>query len=376
MLFDTGERRYDGPADVGETEYEFLNRSAAPEVVIARNRIEDLLAQYPSEGLVHLEARLRSDDQNFNGALFELVLFNAFVRLGCEVELCDIIGDAKRPDFLITHGDKRSYVEATVVDPREGILESNVYERDVLAKLETLEQKGLGLLVETEGILNRLLRKKYVTRPFRELMDAHDPADIEDLVRKRGIDAAPCGVISDGDWSLKGRLIAIDGDQIVHGVSGDAKWLNPARAFELSVATKAQKYGELDAPLVVAANARELGFDVTRNAMDALFGRIVVDIATDRKGIPVAGVESQTRRVPGGVWINRGGNARYTRLKAVLTVARLGPYNLDPSVVVYFNPFVQTRELPDALYALPHTVDIDGLIEYVDGRWLGPLLFD
>ncbi len=376
MLFDDMERVHDGPADVGETEFEFLNRSSLVEATEAREKIEELLAHYPPEGLTHLLARLRSDNQNFHGALFELVLYSAFLRLGCHVELSDIDESAKRPDFLIQSGDDRCYVEATVVDPKEGSLESNVFERDVLAKLETLERKGLGLFVDVEGTLNRFLRKSNVTQPFRQLFEAHDAADIKELTRRHGYDATPSAAISDGNWKLRGRLIAINSEQIVHGVSGEAQYIDPTRSFEARVTAKAQKYRGLDAPLVVADNARELGFDIRRGAMRALFGEMVVDIPLDRNGFPMDGVEPRSRRSPGGIWNNRDGTARYTRLKAVMTTLRLGPYKLDAPVMTYFNPHVDTSELPDVIYTMPHAVGNNGVMEFFDGNSLRQLLFN
>ena len=74
--------------------------------------------QYPHEARNHLLGRLRGNDSATGGALFELMVHELFIQLGCEVTVLDVDGTKKQPDFRVRHGDCHFYVEATVINPR------------------------------------------------------------------------------------------------------------------------------------------------------------------------------------------------------------------------------------------------------------------
>ena len=375
MLFDAVTRTYLGRANIGESEFDFLNRSARPEAEAARGQIEDLLSRYPKDGMNHLLARFRSDDQNFHGALFELVLNGLFIELGCEVDLCDLDPSQRRPDFSINHAGKRCYVEATVVDPIKGTLDFNDNEKDVIGKLDSLSGQGFGLNVDTEGTLTRLLPKSDVIKPFQDLIDRCEPSDVPLSGLSSRSRTGPVAKISDGNWQLTGRLFAIDSDRFVHVQSGEAKWVRPEKPIERRLTEKAKRYGELDAPLVVALNARDLVFSIRDDALDALFGKVGVEITFDNRTSPPTVLKEQMVRKPGGIWQTKSGKPRYTRLKAVILFERLDPFKLAAPVIVYFNPFVDTSEVPKVFRCLNHAIDRDGNIEYVIGENLQELLF-
>ena len=319
--FDNFERTHTGIADHGESEFAFLNRSARDEVVKVRNRIETLLSYYPMEGFNHLRARLRSDeDQNFQGALFELVLYKLLVNLGCEVELCDLDNTQKRPDFFIKYGDQRCYVEATVVDPKRDTLEFNDYEQDVLNKLDTLSGHGIGAVVKIEGTLTRLLRKQYVTSPFRCLIDAVNIDEIPRSDNTYGYLDGPFVEINDGGWKLTGHLIAIDSDRFVHRIDRTPIRIAPEKAILRRLEDKAKRYGQLDAPFIIAINARELGFGSRDDAIDALYGKRSLSMSW------------------GGLWFMNDGEPRYNRVTGAMFFERLDPSKLAPPMTLYLNP--------------------------------------
>ena len=375
MLFDDFERTCQGRADINETEFEFLNRSAHYEAAKARDRIEALLLDYPPAGLSHLVARLRSDDQNFQGALFELVMRRMFLGLGCQVELSDLDNSQTRPDFLVKDAGKQCYVEVTVVDPKSGTLGSNVYERDVVDKLNTLGGNGFGLAVEFEGALTKFLSKRRVTKPFRQMVEENDVREIPGFPNSWSRTDLPSAQIREDDWQLTGHLFAIESDRFVHEQSSEGGIINPEKPIGRRLTDKAKKYGELDAPLVIAINARELGFDIRDDTLDVLFGKVVVRITTDERTVPPAVVRQETYREPGGMWITKGGQRRYTRLKAVILFERLGPFKLGAPFMVYFNPYVEVGGLPDVMHRLPHAIDGGDRIEFVWGESLENLLF-
>ncbi len=382
MLFEDFERTDHGRANIDETKFEFLNRSARSQASEARERIELLLSEYPPAGLNHLLARFRSDNQNFHGALFELVTRRMFMGLGCQVEVCDVDNSQARPDFLVRYGGKRCYVEATVVDPKSGTLGSNVHELDVIDKLDTLGGRGFGLAVETEGTLTKFLSKGRITSRFLKLIEENNPSDLSRYPYSWNRSNGPSAQIREGDWQLTGHLIAIDSDRFVHEQLVGGTIINPEKPIGQRVTDKAKKYRDLDAPLVITVNARDLVFDIKHDAIDALFGKVVRRITTDNRSVPSTIIQEETFRQPGGIWIDKGGKERYTRLKALILFERLDPFKLTAPMMVYFNPYVEVGGLPDVMHRLPHAIDrlphaIDGgdRIEFVCGESLENLLF-
>ena len=375
MLFDAVKRTHLGRADVGESEFDFLNRSALPEAGLARERIERLLDSFPDEGLNLLISRLRSADSNFHGALLELVLYNAFINLGCQVDLCDLDETLKLPDFLVTADGSSCYVEATVAAPTKGTLELNVYEKDAIQKLNELDGRGLGLVVRTEGTLTRFLNKRSVTRPFRKLIDDNDVDQIERLIHGSNSGPRPYAEVEVDDWKMIGSLTVTESDDFVCSSTGEAKFIDPGKHVESNVVDKAGYYGKLSRPFTIALNVREIGFDLKRHAMDAFFGKNVLEATIDESSALPRAIKREVVRYPGGVWNDKSGRPRYTRLKAVILFKRLDPFNFEVPVMVYFNPYVDVEELPDVLRTLPHAIGRDGEMEFVGGKGLGCLLF-
>ncbi len=370
-LFDDIVRTDFGRIGIRETEYDFLNRSAKPEAEEARRRIEELLSRYPEAGMPHLSSRLRSDNQNFHGALFELVLNRLFLALGCEIDICDLDPSQTRPDFMVKHAGKKCYVEAIVVDPEKGLTGFSHYEEDAFEKLESLSGQGSSASIHTEGILTRFLRKSAITKPFQNIIGKFDPSDGPELDPTHGIDVKP---VVDGKWRLTGRLYAIDSNrfvQIATNVKDDSR---PEKSIEGRLADKAKKYGHVDVPLVVALNAREFGFDIQNGALDALFGKATLTLTYDERITPPK-IGQRTVRKPGGLWQAKSGNPRYTRLMAVVLFKRLGPFKLAAPTMVYFNPFVDTDGMPDVFRRLSHAVYHDDSVEFVEGETLKELLF-
>ena len=375
MLFDVVKRTHLGRADFRESEFDFLNRSARPEAEVARAQIEDLLSRYPTEGMDHLLSRFRSDDQNFHGALLELVLYNVFANLGCQVELCDLDETQKLPDFLVTADGSSCYVEATVADPTKGTLELNAHEKDAIQKLNELDGRGLGLVVRTKGTLTRPLNKRRVTRPFQKLIDDNDVDQIKQLIHRNDSGPRPFATLKVDDWKMIGSLTVTEGGDFVCSSTGEGKFIDPGKHIEKNVVDKAGYYGTLVYPFTIALNVREIGFDIKGHAMDAFFGKNVLEETIDQSTTPPRTIKHEIVRYPGGVWNYRDARPRYTRLKAVILFKRLDPFNLEVPMMVYFNPYVDVDELPDVLRTLPHAIGRDGEIEFVDGKGLGCMLF-
>ena len=145
-LFDDIKRTDTRRIDPRESLFHYLNRSARPDDAQVRDLLESWFKQYPHEARNHLRGRLRGNNSATGGALFELMVHELFIQLGCEVTVLDVDETKKQPDFRVRHGNCHFYVEATVINPQsQPVLNSP--EEDVLDKIKTLRSPYFSFLV-------------------------------------------------------------------------------------------------------------------------------------------------------------------------------------------------------------------------------------
>ena len=383
-LFDDMERTDASLKQHNEPLFACLNRSARREVTEISNRLESWFERFPVEAQHDVRERFRGDDDHAHqGAVFELLMHELLIRLDCRVEVHpDIPGTGSRPDFLARHGDCRFYIETTVVDPKGSLSASRPLEEDVVAKINKLTSPHFYIWAEVAGELSSALSRPQTIEPFAKLLKDHDPDEVQRLIDGGGPNAAPSEKIEYGTWSLHGRLRPLPPEKRGDGrprtlVIGPARsgMIDSSTPVQRAVQKKAGKYGRLDAPLVVAVNARGPFFDKD-GEMEALFGKEQVTFFKDRPDLPV-----KLTRKADGVWIQGGYKPRYTRLAAVLIFRDIAPWNLcDAPNCLYVNPFVDYTKLPDVLYRLPHAraretkIPHEYEIQWFDGENIGQLL--
>ena len=321
-LFDDIERTDTRRIDPRESLFQYLNRSARPDNAQVRDLLESWFKQYPHEARNHLLGRLRGNDSATGGALFELMVHELFIQLGCKVTVLDVDGTKKQPDFCVRHGDCLFYVEATVINPQSQLV-LNSPEEDVLDKIETLRSPYFLFWFEMEGKLSKCLRKARVVEPFQQLLEAHTPEEVQKMVDEGGPEAAPSAKITDNDWSLQGRLVPygppyVERPTVVFG-PGRTGMLSSTPVQD-AIKKKANKYKSLDAPLLVAVNVCIPGFSEDEE-LEVLFGKEQYTIDAGRLDIP-----GRYTREPDGVWVRRGPpHTRYTRLKGVIMFRNISP---------------------------------------------------
>ena len=377
-LFDDLKRTDASSRQHNEPFFAYLNRSAHSDATEIRSRVESWFGGFPDKARGDVRGRFRAnDDHAHRGAIFELFIHELLTRLDCTVEVHpEMPSTETRPDFFVRHKDQCCYVEATVIDPKESPFARNTLEEDAVAKINELSSPHFYIFAKVSGKLSKPLSREKVTRPFAELLDAHDPDEIQRLIDREGSFAASSQTIKCGSWSLQGWL-----EPIAPGKRGDDRSrtlvIGPARteahdsstSVQRAVRKKAGKYGRLDAQLVLAANARDPFFDKIAE-MEALFGNERVTYFEERPDLP-----PKLGRKPDGVWIQGGFQPRYTRLAAVLVFRDLAPWNLcGVPNCLYVNPFAGNMKLPDALFRLPHAKGCDGKMEWFEGEDIGRLL--
>ena len=329
--------------------------------------------RYPQHAKASLRQRLGNGD-NALGAWFELVLHELLFQLGCKLDVVDIDNTDKTPDFLTSHQDRSCYVEATIVNPRDNIAFIDDNFENAKDRLNTLHSPYFQIRLTVDGKLTRTLSNKELMEPFRKLLGEHDPAEVREQIALMGEYGAPYTEIKDNGWVLRGvlRPIPPEGKHRtspgliveVGGIyTGDA-----SPEVQKAVSRKAGKYGRLPAPLIVAANVLDIRFD--REAeVAALFGQAQIRYFPDRPDIP-----DQLIRKPDGVWVKGGYKPRYTRLAGVMMFNGFLPWSPRGTACLYVNPFANDTDLPQPLYSLPHAIDEDGRINWVEGIHIETIL--
>lgn len=112
-LFEEGIRESTDPKRIGETVYQFLDRSARPGMSTIRSTLNSWFLLLPDDLKGVYLSRFKAK-RNFEGAFYELFLLGLFKKMGFRVTLDPITGkNSKVPDFLLCKEQEKIYVEAT-----------------------------------------------------------------------------------------------------------------------------------------------------------------------------------------------------------------------------------------------------------------------
>ena len=283
-----------------------------------------------------------------------------------------ITGVSTKPDFLVHRGDHHFYLEATVTGQKSGPFTRNRNEQDVIKKLNTLTSMDFHIGVHMEGELSKTLGRERVVRPFKELLNAHNPDEVQRLIDDKGRTAAPFRRIECGSWSLKGWLIPVPprnrGGSRAQQLVMDPflpLWTNSVISVRKALKKKARKYVNLDAPYVVAVNALDMFYNGKNHDIEVLFGKEQLLCSRENPDLP-----PKIGREPNGVW------SQDSRIDAVWRFQRIDLLNLwhNASACLYINPHKTNVELPDALFRLPHAKVCDGEMKRFEGEDLVQLI--
>lgn len=206
-----------GPSTGKEKTHEFFEREGRPEAAPIRHWIEHWYDQLPADKQPDIRGRMRSgDDDQFTTAYFELQMFAMLKRMGYDITVEPRLADGRyTPDFLARRGDEAFYLEATVCGYGAGELQATKNEYDAVEKIRAaLEDEKIemhsDLWLEAEGVLNRTLAGKRVSKPFVDLMRRTTAAEVQRSCESRSYQywhRSQCGeVVEHGDWRLEGIL--------------------------------------------------------------------------------------------------------------------------------------------------------------------------
>lgn len=330
ILFDQGSQSDARPARPGESRFEFLNRSASAYFAYVRSFIEDWLSHVPAQARADLIGRLKRDDRQHKAAFWELYLHEGYRRSGFSLTIHPPVPNSdNRPDFLLTKGDERFYLEAVTVGEPDAQIAEDQRLQQVYRVLSELRVRDFSLGMEHLAIGSRPLATKRLRSTLVAWLESLDPdAAVEQMHRADtvGFDRVPQMSWDDDDWRLMFQAFPLverarGTPRRALGVMGPGEGaiVDNVTGIRRVLGAKYGRYRKLDAPLVIAVQSNTEfptdDYEVER----VLFG------LTDRR--PFDPLVRQGRFVEDGFWLSRHGWER-SDCPQVVTIYDLAPWTV------------------------------------------------
>lgn len=343
-LFDSFERIDGSPATFEEDSFAFLNRARGPVWERIRDVLDQWFADYPPGHAADIRARFRSRRPGQHpSAWWELYLHRLFSRLGYELTPHpEVTSTTRRPDFEMTRGEARLYLEAAVVfsgvvdEERDGVREGWIMDA-----LNRGTNRNFYVGIEFEQLGVQRPKDQHVYRPIEEWLATLDPDEATVVYERTG--ALPEKLFSVREWRFRCRAYPVKPDARSDSAAGrllghgpiTGGFLDDREQLVDTLKQKRGKYGELDAPLVVAVNCAS-SFMEDDDIASALYGRSVAYLNT----LGVAESAAPPNRLRDGIWTNDAGH----RMAAVVSAVQLHPWTVTSTAPrLWLNLWAQRR---------------------------------
>lgn len=340
-LFDDSKCTDPSPASHLEDHFSFLNRVATPYWDRVRTLLTEWADRLPHDERPSVIARMRSRDRRqFLGAFWETYLYVAFERLGFGVTMHpEMKGSNRRPDFLIETADGPSYVEATVSSASDNELAQDRRRGQIYDTINELSSPNFWLSLDllSEGREPPAIKRRVAG--IQAWLDDLDVDRASEMLDAQEFDGLPKYVIEDRGWSIE--ITALPRGVESRGeASGRPIAFYPIEAGSFDGRTpilgalreKAGRYGELDAPYMIALMQETILSD-HEDVFHALFGSLRISVPL---GNPQA---ARTTLGDDGFWRGPAG-AQNTSVAAVLAVQNLYSWNVASRLPeVWHNPW-------------------------------------
>ncbi|HFD32955.1 MAG TPA: hypothetical protein ENJ28_09660 [Gammaproteobacteria bacterium] len=371
MIFGNHQRTDNSPKRNREREYEFLNRSARPEMIRVRELIESAAQNYPEEEIGELISRLQSnDDTHFRSSIFELFLHEVLLRMGCVLSPHPELenGLSYRPDFLVrTPEGFEFYLEAVLAsEANEDDAGAEARKGVVMDALTSNPHHNFMVDIDDDGNPSTQPSGKKLVRQLHGWLDTLDPDEVIELIENQGFDSVPRFSWSHEDWKVIFRPIPIKHERrgksktlIGIGSTGGG-FVDAWSPIRDAVKYKGSKYGETEKALLVAVNMDRFHLDRI-DEMQALFGQ-------EQFVFKIGQVEAEPtfQRAPNGAWYGKSG-PQYTRVSGLWIFSDLSPYTIGRiHPTLYFNPWA-AYELPEQLKSFEYASPEEGKMVWSQG---------
>ena len=349
--FDDLVRTDASPRRHNEGLFAFLNRSASQYFAHVRELIEEWYGHVPSAARMDIRGALRADDRQMESAFWELFLHEAYFRSGYEIEVHpELPGRSTRPDFLMKRDGKSFYLEAVSVGQDSEQIAQDRRLREVHQILTDLKVRNFKLMLSTYAVGSTPLPTKRLRNELQTWLASLDPNEVNQAVDTAisiGFGALPSFHWEDRDWSLEFRALPIRvearGDlRSALGIfgPGEARIVDNVTGIRRALDSKKNKYGELEAPLVIALQSNT---DIPTRDYEieqALYG-----VSPYR---PHESPRHLDHLFQDGLWLTKAG-WRYGQIPQVVTATELKPWSitkiqpclwetLEPSILMSVQP--------------------------------------
>ena len=351
VLFDTFERTDATPARPGESRFMFLNRTASLYFSQFRGILEEWLAHVPLTSRQDLIGRLRGSNPQHEAAFWELYLHEGFRRSGYAVEVHpDVPGSRNHPDFRMTRGQERFYVEAVSVGkPPSAVAEDRRLE-DVHRVLDAMSIRDFTIGMEHHTVGPRSLATKKLRATLRYWVQTLDPDVVQQQVQDSQdniFDSLPELVWEHDGWllvfqafPLKSAARGIDHRALGVMGPGEAAMVDNVTGLRRVLDAKSSRYGHLDLSIILAVQSNTEVPTYDYQVEQALFG-----VASRRPNDP----DLQPHHIlEEGFWRSRSGWRRRS-CPQVITIYGLTPWTLHhttPRVWSTLEPGASITPLP------------------------------
>jgi hypothetical protein len=299
------------------------------------------------------------------------------LKLGCKVDIHPKVKNTNRvPDFFVqTHDSEMHdfFLEATVVafqSSDETAAEARlntIY--DVLNKY--VDSTNFFIDVKVNNSPSSQPPAKQIARFLNKNLQEVDPDEML-LLYNENYDSVPKWVFHHKEWSILFRPIPKKpsargkSNSSPFGMfSGEFKQIDHKTPLRNAILDKANSYGELDKPLIVAINAMAPVDDY--DLMNALFGQEKITYYITQE-LPVEVLKRDVSREPDGVWTSYSG-PKNTRVSAVLLARHLYPWGItNADIRLYHNPWA-SKPYKSVMTRFPQAIpdNIHNKLDMVDG---------
>ena len=347
-LFDIGTRTEMRLAGYSEPEFAYLNQSARPSFCELRDILEGWFKHFPRNSQADLRSRFRhsSSNQHF-GAFFELYVHELLTRSDYTVIAHPVLPDVTtHPDFLARNTNGAEfYVEVTLAGiPAQAAQGANARIAQVYDILDRMDSPNFFLHLDVEGAPASPPPASRLRGEVQRWLATLDPDEISRKMQIDGFDSIPKFEWAHSGWEIVITPIAKiaeargkSGIRPIGAVAPEGQWLQTDADLKAVLEGKADKYGKLDLPLMIAVNFLSVHCNDT-DILSGLLGQegVTLSLAQDDSVL-----QQNPTRKQNGFWIGPQG-PRNRGVSGVLIVSSLNEWSMGVRTPELFhNPWAK-----------------------------------
>jgi hypothetical protein len=260
-----------------DTKFSYLNASARPEAATVRAFLEHCLSRYPAGHRDALVTRLRSIDTTHDAAVFELLVHEMLIRAGNEIVEVEpaVAGRDTNPDFLVRAPAGTEFIVECVMSNGESSSEASAQRRltTALDAASAVPSPVHFLAVKVQGVPSQPISLKALKRDLSTWI-AQLPDDEGPAKRARPLIHRQHGLQLVFSAMVKRKKAFSEGDRSIGSISYGLRMAVSGDDLRASLLKKANKYGQLPVPYVIAVNGAGDSAG-ERDLLDALLGSTV-----------------------------------------------------------------------------------------------------